>query len=329
VRREGFTALYRGMSLPLAGTVLETATLFTANGYLKRYLSDLGHMKPGDDLPMQYVLLAGAGTGFCVSWVLTPIELVKCRLQVQVVQVEAAAVAAGDGAAAAAAAAGAAAAAISGGGEAGAARPTPAAGSSSSGASAEAASSSSSKPTPRPYRGPLDCLTRSIREEGVPVLYRGHVGTVLREVPGTACWFGAYETFVRAMTPVGKTRQDLPSWVIVTAGALGGMSYWTVMYPADTVKSVMQTMHVDGEGGGAGAESGGGGGGGGGKGGGRRPPQPSFSGTLMQLYRTVGLRGLYAGMLPTFLRAAPSNAVIFLGYEWAARWLGDALGIKD
>ncbi len=174
----------------------------------------------------------------------------------------------------------------------------------------------------------MDCLARSIREEGVPVMYRGHVGTVLREVPGTACWFGAYETFVRAMTPKGKTRQDLPSWVIVAAGALGGMSYWTVMYPADTVKSVMQTMHTAPSEG-SGGSGGGGGGGGGGASGPRQGVAPTFSGTLGQLYRTVGIRGLYAGMLPTFLRAAPSNAVIFLGYEWSARLMGDALGIKD
>jgi hypothetical protein len=41
----------------------------------------------------------------------------------------------------------------------------------------------------------------------------------------------------------------------------------------------------------------------------------------MQVYRHGGMRGLYAGLLPTLLRAAPSNAVIFLGYEWTAQLL--------
>ena len=70
------------MSLPLMGTVLETAMLFTANGYLKRRLREEQGLHPDAELPMPYVLLAGAGTGFCVAWVLTPIELVKCRMQV-------------------------------------------------------------------------------------------------------------------------------------------------------------------------------------------------------------------------------------------------------
>ena len=247
--REGFRALFKGMSLPLAGTVLETATLFLTNGYLKRSLSEIGHIRPGDNLPMPYVLLAGAGTGFVVSFVLTPIELVKCRLQI--------------------------------------------------------ASDASNPSNPAvPYTGAVDCLRRSVREEGLAVLYRGHTGTILREVPGTACWFGAYEVFLRAMTPPGVPRDSLPSWVIVVAGALGGMSYWTVMYPADTVKSVMQTTAV-----GSGSSS--------------------FFATFVSLYRSVGLRGLYVGLSPTCVRAAPSNAVIFLGYEWSNRLLGAWMGLDD
>lgn len=255
--REGFRALFKGMSLPLAGTVLETATLFLTNGYLKRSLSEIGHIQPGENLPMPYVLLAGAGTGFVVSFVLTPIELVKCRLQV--------------------------------------------------------ASDTANTSNPAvPYRGAVDCISRSIREEGLSVLYRGHTGTVLREVPGTACWFGAYELFLRAMTPQGVSREELPSWIIVIAGALGGVSYWSVMYPADTVKSVMQTTAQDSS-----SSKGG-------------PSNTStFMKTFLQLYRSVGIRGLYVGLTPTCVRAAPSNAVIFLGYEFSSRIIGSWMGLEE
>jgi len=40
-----------------------------------------------------------------------------------------------------------------------------------------------------------------------------------------------------------------------------------------------------------------------------------FTGTIRAVYRATGLRGFYAGFLPTLLRAAPSNAAIFMGYE--------------
>ena len=185
-REDGIRGFFRGMSLPLAGTIIETSVLFTTNGMLKRMLSQAGHIAPEEELPMQYVGIAGAGTGFVVSWVLTPTELVKCRLQVP--------------------------------------------------AAKEAAAHLQ-------YSGPIDCLAKSIRTEGLRVLYRGHVGTLLREVPGTMFWFSAYELFVRAMTPLGTKREDLPSSTIIAGGALGGMAYWAVMYPCDTVKSAMQLMH--------------------------------------------------------------------------------------
>ena len=56
----------------------------------------------------------------------------------------------------------------------------------------------------RAYAGPIDCITKSIRYEGFSVLYRGHMATVLREVPGTAAWFGVYELVVRVRGDVGE-----------------------------------------------------------------------------------------------------------------------------
>jgi len=171
-RQEGFKGFFRGMSLPLAGTILETSCLFTTNGVLRRKLCEAGDLSPDAELPMRYVALSGAGTGFIVSWVLTPTELVKCRLQV---------------------------------------------------------------PSPEPhlrYLGPVDCLVKSIRSEGLRVLYRGHTATMIREVPGTMCWFSAYEVFVRALTPVGTKREDVSSAIIVAGGALGGMAHWCVRHRA-------------------------------------------------------------------------------------------------
>lgn len=243
---EGVRGLYKGMAFPLVGTVLETATLFTANGTLRRALIEGGHLPPGADLPIPLVFASGAGSGLCVSFVLTPVELVKCRLQVQ----------------------------------------TGSDGGSGSGV--------------RPFRGPLDCLVRSVRDEGLRVLYRGHTATLLREIPGTGMWFTAYEVFLRAMLQPGQARADLHPGVIIAAGALGGCSYWGVMYPMDTVKSAMQIAQAplpraDGS----------------------RAAPPTFAATLSQIYRAGGLRGLYAGLLPTLVRAAPANAAVFFVYEHA------------
>jgi hypothetical protein len=113
------------------------------------------------------------------------------------------------------------------------------------------------------------------------------------------------------------------------------MAYWFVMYPSDTIKSAMQTMQPalvqrgTAVAHGADAQTT------------TRllqaqlesacnspvplvtrknasfivTPPPTFRGTFSQIYSSGGIRGLYAGLLPTLMRAAPSNAAVFLVYE--------------
>ena len=54
-----------------------------------------------------------------------------------------------------------------------------------------------------------------------------------------------------------------------------GMAYWSAFYPADTVKTEMQTRDA-----GSGASK-------------------SFFSTFRDIYRTSGVRGLYRGLTPT------------------------------
>lgn len=77
------------------------------------------------------------------------------------------------------------------------------------------------------------------------------------------------------------------------AGACAGVCYNGVLFPADTIKSRMQTAAV----GGAGSR------------------QMGFWDTGKDIYRVGGVRGLYRGCGITVLRAAPASAVIFLVYE--------------
>jgi len=71
------------------------------------------------------------------------------------------------------------------------------------------------------------------------------------------------------------------------------MAYNIVLFPADSVKSGMQTwaeIHPD-------------------------KPRLTFGETGKRIWRTRGLRGMYAGCGLTVARAAPSSAMIFAIYE--------------
>jgi ornithine carrier protein len=80
------------------------------------------------------------------------------------------------------------------------------------------------------------------------------------------------------------------------------MSYNIVLFPADCVKSAMQTQaelrkhdpdarHQ------------------------KARPAPKFFAVAKDIYRSRGIRGLYAGCGVTVMRSAPSSAMIFLIYE--------------
>lgn len=65
---------------------------------------------------------------------------------------------------------------------------------------------------------------------------RGYWITVLRETPAYAGFYAAYEFSKRNLhdrihglhAPAG---QPLPVWATLTAGATGGIAYWTACYP--------------------------------------------------------------------------------------------------
>eukprot|EP01097_Dermamoeba_algensis_P008865 TRINITY_DN6081_c0_g1_i1.p1 TRINITY_DN6081_c0_g1~~TRINITY_DN6081_c0_g1_i1.p1 ORF type:complete len:219 (-),score=68.14 TRINITY_DN6081_c0_g1_i1:271-927(-) len=140
------------------------------------------------------------------------------------------------------------------------------------------------------FKGPIDCLVQTLKTEGIRGLYRGYLGTMIREVPGNAIWFGVYEAVCRLQAPLNGTKDDLTLPQLMVSGAFAGMFYWLIPFPADVIKSNMQTS----------LSSGG---------------QSTFFSTCQKIYRTQGIKGFYRGCGITVSRAAPSNAVIFGSYE--------------
>ena len=151
--------------------------------------------------------------------------------------------------------------------------------------------------------GPISVLTSVIRTTGLRGLWLGHTGTLIRETGGGAAWFGSKEAVARlllarrdASPKPGEPNPELKVWESAVSGACAGVSYNLVLFPADTVKSAMQTeaeLRPRGPG----------------------EPGPTFGGTLRAMYKAQGLRGLYAGCGITVARAVPSSALIFIIYD--------------
>lgn len=145
------------------------------------------------------------------------------------------------------------------------------------------------------YKGPVDCTIKTIRKEGVSGLFRGLSSTLFREMPGNFAFFGAYEAMRMLLTPKNKTVNDLQVPQLVLAGGLGGVAFWLTVYPVDVVKSHQQTEQSS-------------------------RMNRSFLRTLVHIYQTQGVtNGLYRGVGITLFRAFPSNAALFVTYEYSKK----------
>lgn len=239
IKKDGFFGLYRGIPSPLVGSMVENSVLFTSYGFATRLI----HNGDPETLPFHKKLLAGGFSGACVATVLTPVELIKCKMQTQ-------------------------------------------------------------NDTAVRYANSAACVKDTLSKGGIRAFFHGHVGTLCREVPGNAAWFGGYELAVVALTPPGGQRSDVSPLGLMAAGACGGMSYWAVPFPFDVVKSKIQT-------GTHGMPAG---------------SRVNVLTVLQHVFKTEGIKGLYRGCALTVGRAAPSNAVLFMVYELTIRLLnGDPL----
>ena len=258
IQQDGLRGLYRGVSAPFVGAAAETACLFwsyrLAQDFLTTFAYNQHSLVDGAQLPLSGLVTAGAISGAITSIILTPIELVKCRMQVPL--------------------------------------------------------HSPLDPTLNPRHAGLSTRPLSpfavigdvFRREGVSGFWRGQLGTFLRETVGSAAWFGSYEASTLylkkrllkdAQPPSPKhelsiQQVQLPVHQQMASGALAGMSYNFIFYPADTIKSKIQTGELSSQG-----------------------VRPTFTSVGKALWQSHGLKGLYRGCGITVARSAPSSALIF------------------
>lgn len=250
IKSDGVLGLYRGITAPLVGAAAETSSLFVFESLGRELLftSNLASREQGLSLP--HLWLTGAFSGAFTSFVLTPIELVKCRIQAPVL---------GEGSAGV------------------------------------------------PLR-PIPVIKQVFRHEGLRGFWHGQLGTLIREAGGGSAWFGAKETvtsmFYQLKTKTATSAAEkqlildtpLPFWQQAVAGASAGVSYNFLFFPADTIKSRMQTAAVS-----------------------DLHQRRTFWQEGSILWRQHGIRGMYRGCGVTCLRSAPSSAFIFMVYDGLKR----------
>ena len=255
---DGIYGLYRGISAPLAGAAIETSSLFFSYRIAQKSLLAVTNKQKEDGsreekLSLGGLVACGAASGAFTSILLTPIELVKCQMQVP---------------------------------------------------------SLSSTGVERLRPGMFAVISSVFHRRGLSGFWHGQLGTLIRETGGSASWFGSYEVvtkFFRRWNARGSDPQQsaiieaqaLPVWQQLLGGATAGVSYNFVFFPADTIKSRMQTEDVNpidmtGK---------------------ASKKRETFMENGKALWKQQGIKGMYRGCGITVARSAPSSAVIFAVYE--------------
>lgn len=218
---------FQGIASPLVGACLENATLFVSYNQCSKFLE-----KHTNVSPLGQILISGGVAGSCASLVLTPVELVKCKLQVANLQV----------------------------------------------------ASAKTKHTKV-----LPTIKAIITERGLAGLWQGQSGTFIRESFGGVAWFATYEIVKKSLKDRHSLddpkRDESKIWELLISGGSAGLAFNASIFPADTVKSVMQTEHI------------------------------SLTNAVKKIFGKFGLKGFYRGLGITLFRAVPANAAVFYIFE--------------
>jgi solute carrier family 25 (mitochondrial carnitine/acylcarnitine transporter), member 20/29 len=314
----GVSSLFRGMTAPLGAAAVINAIVFGSYGMSSRWYDQYivpttlpsSTMETNastierDDVtsttttipthdPWQKAFICGAFAGFVQSFVICPLEHIKCRLQIQPILVVPKR------------------------------SPTSVLQSSTSNISTITSTTTTATraPIPEYYHGPVDAVYSITKKNGIQRLYQGWWSTLLREIPAFGLYFCVYD-YLKDVTNTqlvqcwtddsinpcnsnisdnnknnnysSPTKVTSHTWIAsAIAGGLSGSLTWAIVYPVDLIKSRIQTAALT-----------------------TPHSQLRMIHVATNIVQQHGVSHLFRGLNITLLRALPVNGTIFPVYEF-------------
>ncbi|KAL8485028.1 hypothetical protein ACS0TY_027361 [Phlomoides rotata] len=168
---------------------------------------------------------------------------------------------------------------------------------------------------PKIYPNMRSAFTDILNTRGVRGLYAGLTPTLIEIVPYAGLQFGTYDTFKRWAMAWNEYRShyssevdnSVSSFQLFVCGLAAGTCAKVVCHPLDVVKKRFQIEGL------------------------QRDPRygarvqhdayRNMNDALRQILRSEGWAGLYKGIVPSVVKAAPAGAVTFVAYEFTSDWL--------
>ncbi|KAK0747464.1 mitochondrial carrier domain-containing protein [Apiosordaria backusii] len=151
----------------------------------------------------------------------------------------------------------------------------------------------------RDYKHAGDGLIRMIREEGVGSLFRGVGPNSLRAAAMTASQLASYDIFKRTLLRVAGMEDNLATHF--TSSFLAGVVAATVTSPIDVIKTRVMSAHGN----------------------------QSITHLLGDIYAKEGLKWMFKGWVPSFLRLGPQTICTFLFLESHRKFYRRFKGLEE
>lgn len=136
-----------------------------------------------------------------------------------------------------------------------------------------------------------ETVRTSLKLNSVRGPFQGLGATLMRNIPANAVYFGSFECFKSYACEVYNCKtSDLSVGALFSMGGLAGSLYWALLFPADVVKSKMQSDAI-------------------------RKSDRSYvtiPGTIKSLYQQGGIKCFYRGFLPCMMRSTPANGIMLM-----------------
>mmetsp|Transcript_33576 Transcript_33576/g.73274 ORF Transcript_33576/g.73274 Transcript_33576/m.73274 type:complete len:411 (-) Transcript_33576:475-1707(-) len=173
--------------------------------------------------------------------------------------------------------------------------------------------------TPKVYNTLFECASGIVAKRGVSGLFAGLTPTLLEIIPQSSLQIGSYDLFKRMITWAHGQQDgnpvELQSYEKFWAGFAAGLLAKSMVHPLDVVKKRFQVAGL------------------------QRSTRyglnvtmnqyTSLTNALVKIARMEGYRGLYKGLAPNLLKAAPSSALTFMFYEKLVSLMNERLAQQE
>ncbi|KAH0945495.1 hypothetical protein HN011_003856 [Eciton burchellii] len=148
------------------------------------------------------------------------------------------------------------------------------------------------------FDGVFDAAKKIYKQGGLKSFYRGYVPNLLGIVPYAGIDLAVYETLKNNYLRTHDKKEQPPFWVLLLCGAMSSTAGQVCSYPLALVRTRLQADV------------------------GTNRSSSTMVGVFKDIFKREGVRGLYRGLMPNFLKVAPAVSISYITYENLRQALG-------